>query len=62
MKRQIKRYGNAIMIHIHPQDLIDLDWEIGDWVDLSDAVVAPAPDMQKIKKRRQHGNSPITNS
>ena len=38
MKRQIKKYGNTIVIALKPQDLLDNDWEEGDFLDLSDVV------------------------
>lgn len=36
--REVKKYGNAFMIALKPQDMLDLNLKLGDLVDIEDAV------------------------
>jgi len=42
--RKIVKYGNAVVIRLAPQDLEDMDWQIGDLLDITECV--------KIKKAK----------
>ena len=34
--RPLKKYGDSIVIRVNSQDLLDLGWEIGDDIDISE--------------------------
>jgi hypothetical protein len=36
--RQIQKYGNAVVIKLKPSDLDDLEWELGDNIDISECI------------------------
>lgn len=49
MKRKIGLYGHAYIIKLKPQDLPDHDWEVGDMIDLTDAVIIKQKKSKKNK-------------
>jgi len=54
--RTIKKYGNTVMIALKPHDIEDMGWQLGDNIDISDAVKVSA-DETRIKQEVKNGNT-----